>query len=60
MVKLRSKLINDIKTNQVCVKTCSAAGRVENWFNPFTAPACKIAGLKYARTRLQTVFFPVL
>ena len=24
-------------------------------FNPFTAPACKISGLKDARTRLQTV-----
>ena len=28
--------------------------------NPFTAPACKISGLKDARTRLQTVCFPVL
>ena len=25
--------------------------------NPFTAPACKISGLKDARTRLQTVDF---
>ena len=25
--------------------------------NPFTAPACKIFGLKDARTRLQTVYF---
>ena len=29
-------------------------------FNPFTAPACKISGLKDARTRLQTVYFPLL
>ena len=28
-------------------------------FNPFTAPACKISGLKNARTRLQIVFVPV-
>ena len=28
--------------------------------NPFTAPACKISGLKDARTRQQTVYFPVL
>ena len=28
--------------------------------NPFTAPACKISGLKDARTHLQTVYFPVL
>ena len=28
--------------------------------NPFTAPACKISRLKDARTRLQTVYFPVL
>ena len=28
--------------------------------NPFTAPACKISGLKDARTRLQTVYVPVL
>ena len=27
--------------------------------NPFTAPACNISGLKDARTRLQTVNFPV-
>ena len=43
-------------------------GRLDNWnlqppgrcFNPFTAPAYKIFGLKDARTRLQTVYFPVL
>ena len=29
----------------------------DTWFNPFTAPACKISGLKDARTRLQTVYF---
>ena len=29
-------------------------------FNPFSAPACKMSGLKDARTRLQTVYFPVL
>ena len=29
-------------------------------FNPFTAPACKISGLKDARTCLQTQYFPVL
>ena len=28
--------------------------------NPFTAPACKISGLKDARKHLQTVYFPVL
>ena len=28
--------------------------------NPFTAPACKISRLNDARTRLQTVYFPVL
>ena len=28
--------------------------------NPLTAPACQISGLKDARTRLQTVYFPVL
>ena len=28
--------------------------------NPFTAPACNISGLNDARTRLQTVYFPVL
>ena len=28
--------------------------------NPFTVPACTISGLKEARTRLQTVYFPVL
>ena len=28
--------------------------------NPFTAPACNISGLKDARGRLQTVYFPVL
>ena len=27
---------------------------------PFTAPACKISGLKDARMRLQTVYFPAL
>ena len=29
------------------------------FFNPFTAPDCKISGLKVARTRLQTVNFSV-
>ena len=29
-------------------------------FNLFTALACKISGLKDARTRQQTVYFPVL
>ena len=29
-------------------------------FNPFAATACKISGLKDARTRLRTVYFPVL
>lgn len=29
-------------------------------FNPFTAAACKICGLKDAQTHLQTVYFPVL
>ena len=28
--------------------------------NPFTAGACKMSGLKDARTRLRTVYFPVL
>ena len=28
--------------------------------NPFSAPACKISGLKDASTRLQMVYFPVL
>ena len=28
--------------------------------NPFSAPACKISGLKNARTRLQTVYVPLL
>ena len=28
--------------------------------NPFIAQACKIPGLKDARTRLQTVYFPHL
>ena len=28
--------------------------------NPFTASACKIFGLKDARRRLETVYFPVL
>ena len=28
--------------------------------NPFTAPACKFSRLKDARTRLQTVYFPLL
>ena len=28
-----------------------------HWFNPFTATACEISGLKAARTRLQTVLF---
>ena len=28
--------------------------------NPLAAPACKISGLNDARTRLQTVYFPVL
>ena len=28
--------------------------------NPFTTPACKISGLKDARTRLETVYFQVL
>ena len=30
------------------------------FINPFTAPACKISGLKDAQTCLQTVYFPVL
>ncbi len=29
-------------------------------FNPFAALACKISGLKDARTHLQTVYFPFL
>ena len=28
--------------------------------NPFTSPACTISGLNNARTRLKTVYFPVL
>ena len=28
--------------------------------NPFTAPTCKVSGLKDARTRPQAVYFPVL
>ena len=32
----------------------------DSQFNPLTSPACKISGLKDARTRLQTVYFPVL
>ena len=35
-------------------------GEVPHHLNPFTAPACNISGLKDARTRLQTVYFPVL
>ena len=31
------------------------------WYiNPFTAPACKVSGLKSTPRRLQTVYFPVL
>jgi len=29
------------------------------FFNPFTAPAYKISGLKYTRMCLQTVYFPI-
>ena len=29
-------------------------------FNPFTAQACKISGLKHAPTRQQTVYFQIL
>ena len=28
--------------------------------NPFTAPACKLSGLKDAQMHMQTVYFPVL
>ena len=28
--------------------------------NPFAAAACKTSGLKYARTRLHRVYFPIL
>ena len=38
--------------------TCPVLGRIS--FNPFTAPACKISGLKNAETRLQTVDVLVL
>ena len=38
----------------------SAPIRYVPTINPFAAPACKISGLKDARTRLQTVYFPVL
>ena len=31
-----------------------------NSISPFTAPACKISGLKAARTRPRTAYFPVL
>ena len=31
-----------------------------SYINLFTAPACHISGLKDARTRLQTIYFPVL
>ena len=33
---------------------------VGSLFNPFTATACNISGLKDARRRLQTVYCPVL
>ena len=29
-------------------------------FNPFTAPACTVSGLKDGRMHLQTVYFPVI
>ena len=29
--------------------------KLSDFFNPFIAPACKISGLNYAQTRLQTV-----
>ena len=31
----------------------------EKGFNPFTAPACKVSGLKDGGTCLQTVYFPI-
>ena len=34
--------------------------KLKSDFNPSTAPAYKISGLKDARTRLQIVYFPVL
>ena len=34
--------------------------RFPKHINPFTAPACKSSGLKDARTRQQTVYFPAL
>ena len=40
--------------------SCIKMGSDESHFNPFIAPACKISGLKDARTRLQRVYFPVL
>ena len=37
------------------IKAESSLARSFDLFNPFTAPACKISGLKGARTRMQTV-----
>ena len=34
--------------------------RLSERINPFTGAACKICGLKDARTRLETVYFPIL
>ena len=53
-------------TDPVCfslvLKKTEAPTKQSDWwgiFNPFTAPACKIFGLKAARTHLQRVYCPV-
>ena len=40
-------------------RTDREAERERERINLFTAPACKISGLKDARIHLQTVYFPV-
>ena len=45
--------LNILYTMPVLMSACMAQ------FNPFTAPVCKISGLKDARTRLGTEYFPV-
>ena len=41
-------------------KDCMKALTYFLTLNPLTALACKMSGLNDARTRLQTVYFPVL
>ena len=58
---------NDDKADQFLLgpdhKGCNRnvdAVQIHCCFNPFTATACKISGLKDAWTRLQTAHFPLL